>query len=137
MRSVSLVVLSAAAAWAQNEATVSGRITDALTNVPIPGVRANYCCPDATALTDFSGAYSIAVKPNGASGWLAISKSGYAPMNAVAGNSPALALNPGDSVRRDFTLIPAGQGIRRADTVRGSRRRMAMRSRRSVLTDGS
>jgi hypothetical protein len=93
------------------EATLSGHITDAATHQLIEG--AEISClggpgrEPAAVKSDANGAYSIRV-PAGRRVGLAVSKSGFSPLDLRSSDRTELRLNPGDSETRDFELSRPG-----------------------------
>ena len=105
------VVLSAAICFAQTpgEATVSGRVTDAITHQPIAGATVLYCCVHrADAVSDADGRYSFHVKADATPDRITVARKGYAQLDpGVYRDEVVLSLKAGDAETRDFELSPA------------------------------
>ncbi len=85
---------------AQATGTVRGRITDAGTGAPVPGVQIRIDGTTLGAQTGTDGSYTIAGVPAGAQ-FVSTRRVGYAPERA------ALATAAGETVTRDFVLRAA------------------------------
>jgi hypothetical protein len=95
-------------AFAQPEATISGKITDAITHQPLAGARVEYCCLHRVFVVSGSdGAYLLKVVTDDGGGVLTVTKSGY-------GRVESARLKPGLSEQtRDIELRPAAHIIGR------------------------
>jgi hypothetical protein len=76
-RSGALIVLFSGAAFAQGDVTLAGKITDAITHLPIAGAQVDWCCARVAANTDAMGTWSLHIKPTDSEGEVTVSKSGY------------------------------------------------------------
>ena len=101
----------------QEVATVSGKVTDALTHQPVSGAYLMFCCGKGTAqaTTDAAGVFLMKVLPTGPVTSLQIQKRGY----VATPRFRRISVAPGASVTQDFELTPgagdfgavAGQGF--------------------------
>jgi hypothetical protein len=90
------------------EATISGKITDALTHQPIAGASVNYCCSVRGYVnSDANGAYSFHLTPDDSVGYLTVSKKGYATFDQASSERSLVHLRPGVAETRDFELSPS------------------------------
>ncbi len=87
-----------------DNATLSGRITDALTHQPIAG--ANVSCGGVRSVTDANGKYSLALIPGTPIAFINISIKGY-PMVPPAIEKTPVRIARGDSLTRNFELTPS------------------------------
>jgi hypothetical protein len=92
--------------FGQEVATISGKVTDALTHQPIPGAYLMFCCGKGTAqaTTDAGGVFLMKVLPTGPVTFLQIQKRGYATQRFQR-----IAVAPGASVTQDFELTPGAE----------------------------
>ena len=60
------LVLFVLLAQGAGEATISGKVTDAVTHQAVPEANVFYCCPDAVTFTDTDGAFALTVKEGAA-----------------------------------------------------------------------
>jgi|SRR6185312_4898487 len=109
-----LLTAAIVAGQAPNEATLSGRIVDAATRQPIPGVRISYntTTVDSSVVSDETGAYSIHISLSDAPVRtlplsLKVTRPGYA--GTSVGYQSAISLRRGDVLTRDFELRPAAR----------------------------
>jgi hypothetical protein len=80
------------------DAAISGRVTDAITHLPIAGVKVAYCCTLATGATDAFGSFLLHVEPAFPESRFTIAKEGYVTVQKTV---------PGGPRDRDFELMPS------------------------------
>jgi hypothetical protein len=95
------------ACFGQAEATVSGRVTDALTHLPIAGASVQFMGKTGGRVdTDANGAYLLRLTPDARMSVIWIRKDGY------GGRAPLIRrieVAPGATVKADFELKPWAQ----------------------------
>ncbi len=97
---------------AQNNGKISGRVTDAITHRPIPGVGARATnkgnLPVAVAVTAFDGSYLMEDVPPGTVR-LNFDLEGYQRTTGDPDSAAQFTLAPGDAVTRNFEMHPLGR----------------------------
>jgi hypothetical protein len=97
-----LLIAALLLAQAGDDATLSGKVTDAVTHQPVAGARIFYL--NSSTTSDANGAWSIRIRPGprNADGPVSVTKKGY----DASVDSTSIAMKPGESKTLDIELSP-------------------------------
>ncbi|MDB5230491.1 MAG: TonB-dependent receptor [Chitinophagaceae bacterium] len=99
--------------WAQNQST--GRVVDAKTGTPLPGVTVTVKNRNINTLTNADGSFSINAPGKST---LIFSYVGYLPVESAPGNALGISLTPGENALSEIVVV--GYGTRLRKDITGS-----------------
>jgi TonB-dependent starch-binding outer membrane protein SusC len=115
--SLLVILLFNVIAFAQDKRTITGKVTSASDNSPIPGANVTIANSQTGVSTDFDGAFTISVATGDK---LEISYIGYTTRTVVVANQSTINVSLSDGTNQLEQVVVVGYGTQKRGNVTGS-----------------